>query len=96
MNAGGNVAGEEIIERFGDHLRVHAFEGYLDSVHLNVESIACRDDAVFHFDHTANFGNRVGYSRRQRAQNRFVIGKKLDLDRLRHAREIADQIFHQL
>ena len=96
LNVGGHVAGQEIIKRFGDRLRVHAFEAGLYAIDLNVERVACRHDSVLNLDYAANFRNRVGHSQRKRAQELFVIRIKLDLNRLWHAGEIADQIFHQL
>ena len=92
----GHVAGQKIVERFGDRLRIHAFERDLDPVHLDVERIACWNDPVFYFDHAANLRNRVSHFRRQRAQKFFVVGIEFDLDRLRHAGQVADQVLHQL
>ena len=96
LNVRGHVAGQKIIKRLGDRLRVHAFKRYLDPVHLNVEGVTCRNDAVFHFDYAANLRNGVGHLRRQRTQKFFVVRIKLDFDRLRHAGQVTDQIFHQL
>ena len=96
LDVRGYVASQKIIERFSDRLRIHAFERDLDSVHLNVERIPCRNDAIFHFDDAANFRNRIGHSRSERAQELVVVRVKFDFDGLRHAGEIADQIFHQL
>src|SRR5260370_28689917 len=96
LNARGDVAGQKIIERFGDRLRVHTFERDLYPIDLDVERVTCRHDAVFDFDDAANFRNPIGHFRGERAQDLFVVRVKFDFYGLRNVREIADQIVHQL
>ena len=77
LNVGGDVARQKIIERFGNHLWVHAFERDLYPIDLDVERVACRHDAVFHLDDTANFRNRISHLRSERAQELVVYQSKV-------------------
>src|SRR5207248_2866519 len=70
--------------------RDHAFEPGSDAIHLNVESVARRHDAVFYFNDTANFRNCVGDARWQSPQQLFVVGIKFDFDRLRDTGQVTD------
>src|SRR5258708_18478115 len=63
---------------------------------MDIEGVACWPDAALNLNHTSNFLNGVSDSRRQCPQELVVIGIKFNLDRLRDAGEVADQIFHQL
>src|SRR5205823_3565046 len=96
LNFRGDVASEKIVERFGDGVGIHPFQPDFYAIDLNVERVTGRDDSSFHFDDAFYLRDRVGHFWRKRVQRRFVVGIKFDLDRLRHAGQVADQILHQL
>jgi len=96
LNFRGDIAGEKIAERFGDGVGIHSFERDFYAIDLNIECVAGRNDSRLYFYDAVYLRDCVGYFRGQRMQGGFVVGIKFDLDRLRHAGQVADQILHQL
>jgi len=65
-------------------------------IDLDVERVARRHDAVFDLDDTATF-EIVSATRGASVRKSLVVVRvSLNFNWLRHTREIADQIFHQL
>ncbi len=64
-------------------------------VHGDVDGIARGNDAVIHRVHALDPADRGGDAQRRGAELGRIGGGELDLDRLRHAGEVADLVAHQ-
>ena len=93
---GCHLAIEVVVEQPGRFSRVDALDPGLYLVDLHVKRVAGRVDAAADIDHARNLGNPGGNPTCRVQQRLLVICEQLDLDRLRHRSEVADQVFHQL
>ncbi len=73
-----------------------AFHPGANGVDLHVKRIAGELHAAFDFDHAVDAADCGGDLRRLLVKRVRIEAEQLDLDRLRHGCQIADQILHEL
>ena len=96
LDLGCHRAGEVLTQRPGDRFWVDTLERRFGPIHVNFQRVAGWLDAVAYVHHACDHANRLSSLRGQRLQLAGVVGEDLDLHRLRHRSQIADQVLHQL
>src|SRR5471032_2405374 len=91
-----HATAQQILQALGDRVRIHALQRRLDRIDVDVERVAGRVDAVADIDHAGDFGYAVGHLVRGLRQRLWIIAEDFYFHRLRHCRQVADQILHQL
>ncbi|MFX6827074.1 hypothetical protein ABTH45_19390, partial [Acinetobacter baumannii] len=64
--------------------------------HPHRYGIARDSQAIDNFDHAFDLADCFGDAARSLLKYCWIVAEQLDLDRLRHSGEIANQVFHQL
>ena len=86
LNPGGYGAAQIVAQHPRYIFRIHSLERCLDPIHLDAESIARQDDAVFHVHHARDIANGFGHLWPQLAKQFLIVGIELDLHGLRAPR----------
>ena len=79
-----------------DLFGIQAFGDHPHRIQFDVDGIAGYDHTVPQLDHARQLFKASGDLRRIAAQLWQIGTEQFDFDRLRHCRQITDEVFHQL
>ncbi len=96
LDLGGHIAAEQALDLLARFGPVDALQFGEHRVDLDLQPVAGDHHPGLHLGDAADLADGVGHLRRGPLQQGDVVGIELHLDGLRHGRQVADQVLHQL